>query len=214
MKLKVSHVGDTRRLTLPTNSDYAALVDVLRETYDLSSLQIKYKDDEGDFVSLSNDEELKEAIRINSQGVLRFGVKIPQAPTPHHLAHHRQQLVLEWQPFILATFAFFIPHKILLLIIATLTVHPNSRLVLIRFFQRCSNFFDRPYHMYAPITYSPQMGSTFEAPSHLHPLNMRPKVDSHSYPRPHRVHPRARRPRTPPYMPPSMPLKPPKPAVA
>lgn len=81
-RIKVIHNGDMRRLALPDDADFTALQDLLRAAYNLHELHIRYKDDEGDLVTMTSNVELSEARDTMDGAVLRLDISSPQAP-PH-----------------------------------------------------------------------------------------------------------------------------------
>lgn len=64
--LKVSLADDLRRLTFVTPFTFSRLIDLLRSTFATNpiTLTIKYRDDENDLVTISNDSELVDAISV------------------------------------------------------------------------------------------------------------------------------------------------------
>lgn len=86
--------NDLRRITVPTTTTLRQLQEKLKEiasgSFDSSTL-IQYYDDEGDLVSVTTDEELKEAFRQATTGVLRLVLKQPQS-TPHLQEQQQYQL--------------------------------------------------------------------------------------------------------------------------
>lgn len=145
MKLKVSYSGDIRRLTLPPNIDYAALADLLRQTYSLGPLRIEYKDDEGDLVTMSSDAELTEAIRIASANLLRLNVKLEHPPPSHHPPMHNPStqwpmwlllmlLVAPWRPILIISSLFLASN------------HPFARMCR----SQVAQFFSDRFYLTAP----------------------------------------------------------------
>eukprot|EP01117_Protostelium_nocturnum_P002243 TRINITY_DN1288_c0_g2_i1.p1 TRINITY_DN1288_c0_g2~~TRINITY_DN1288_c0_g2_i1.p1 ORF type:complete len:384 (-),score=101.73 TRINITY_DN1288_c0_g2_i1:130-1281(-) len=68
ISIKVRHMGQMRRASFPTkDATYAQLVSTLSTLFTLpvESHSICYRDEEEDWIRLSSDSELKEAIRIN-----------------------------------------------------------------------------------------------------------------------------------------------------
>jgi len=69
--IKVSFNGETRRLQLSEGVggrlSYQALVGVIQSVFPSltnGAIQLQYEDDEGDFITLSTDHELEEAVRV------------------------------------------------------------------------------------------------------------------------------------------------------
>lgn len=75
VSVKANKDGDIRRFVLPDGADYVQLRTQLGSVYSFSQFTIKYKDDEGDLVTLSSDDELEEAIALaGTGGLLRVQV--------------------------------------------------------------------------------------------------------------------------------------------
>jgi len=96
---KVATQNEVRRFVL-SNTDYESLINQVCQVFGFSkdSVVIKYADDEGDFITVSSDEEVKFAIET-LKGVLRLRVDrkqpfcqpkspafavAPEAPHPEH----------------------------------------------------------------------------------------------------------------------------------
>jgi hypothetical protein len=82
--LKVSYHDELRRITAPKGINIQNLKQLLSENVtQTNNFTIKYQDDEGDFVSLSSDLELEEAIRqtfLRSQPALRINLTDLSSP--------------------------------------------------------------------------------------------------------------------------------------
>eukprot|EP00171_Calliarthron_tuberculosum_P012384 IDg12384t1 len=69
----------------------------IKVTYDLQELCVRYKDDEDDLVTMTNDSELADAVATMDGGLLRLtvtseneAVEMPRhMPSPHHTPRHR-----------------------------------------------------------------------------------------------------------------------------
>lgn len=76
--IKLQHQNDIRRLTVEKPVQYADLIGLVKSLYSAlpSSFLLKYKDDEGDMITVSTQRELDEAVRLheNTNSVLRFTI--------------------------------------------------------------------------------------------------------------------------------------------
>jgi len=77
--IKLQHNQDIRRVTIEKVVPLAELIDLakslFRDTLPPSFL-LKYKDDEGDFITVASDRELEEAFRLfKEQGILRIVIQ-------------------------------------------------------------------------------------------------------------------------------------------
>ncbi len=72
--VKANFDGDIRRFRLPAAPTFTDLVAQLSSMYSLSDFVVKYKDEEGDLVTLGSDSELAEAIAGAPNGILRLDV--------------------------------------------------------------------------------------------------------------------------------------------
>jgi len=81
---KVATQNEVRRFVL-SNTDYESLINQVCQVFGFSkdSVVIKYADDEGDFITVSSDEEVKFAIENVKGGVLRLRVERKQPFTLH-----------------------------------------------------------------------------------------------------------------------------------
>lgn len=88
--VKVSLNDDTRRFSVVDDgAKYAQLCNNVRQVYGLpagAALLFKYKDEEGDAISLSSDAELAEAFRVAGDAALRLAVSVSAAPAPAPVA--------------------------------------------------------------------------------------------------------------------------------
>jgi len=85
--IKLQFETDVRRLTLEKLPAFAELLDLVRSLFESSNLPssflLKYKDDEGDLISVGSDRELTEAFNVMGKGILRFTVvPVASKPTP------------------------------------------------------------------------------------------------------------------------------------
>eukprot|EP01102_Stenamoeba_stenopodia_P005714 TRINITY_DN1644_c0_g1_i1.p1 TRINITY_DN1644_c0_g1~~TRINITY_DN1644_c0_g1_i1.p1 ORF type:complete len:449 (+),score=123.33 TRINITY_DN1644_c0_g1_i1:517-1863(+) len=89
--IKASLNNELRRFRLPRDANFNTLSEELVKAFGVSpsdKLNIKYKDEEEDLITMSSDNELQEAIEISSSGVLRLElekISLPQfqpQPTP------------------------------------------------------------------------------------------------------------------------------------
>lgn len=94
LSLKLAFANDTRRISVPSDLTFQALLDKLTKMFPEFSFvnyAIKYRDEEGDVISINSDEELKEAIRLvesedeDESPLLRlFVVKRQPQQVPQH----------------------------------------------------------------------------------------------------------------------------------
>jgi len=91
--IKASLNEDVRRFTLSSPFTYVRLVEQLYQAYDAKlktyttkqTFVIKYRDDENDLITLSNDVELEDAVLIASSlnpKILKLVVDVHTAPAP------------------------------------------------------------------------------------------------------------------------------------
>jgi len=90
--LKLQYEGDIRRVSVEQPLSYAETTDLARSLFGHlpSKVVFKYKDDEGDSITVSTDREMNEAFRfMKGQSVYRFSVvglqeqdKKPNSPCP------------------------------------------------------------------------------------------------------------------------------------
>jgi len=82
MKCKIVFADDTRRVTIEPCS-YVRLQSIIHEVFFLPGpFVVKYCDDEGEFISVSSDQELDEAFSVSkslNQGILKLHVSLPGA---------------------------------------------------------------------------------------------------------------------------------------
>lgn len=82
VNIKSNYNGDIRRFKLPTSS-FDALRNHLSTVYSISDFIVKYKDDEGDLVTLSSSDELSLATASTGDGLLRIQLShVGDAPAP------------------------------------------------------------------------------------------------------------------------------------
>lgn len=75
VRVKSNFDGDIRRFVLPAEPTYSALFAHLSTAYGFADFQIKYKDDEGDLITMTNDPELNEAIITATENdILRLSI--------------------------------------------------------------------------------------------------------------------------------------------
>src|SRR5687768_7086918 len=89
--IKAKYEENIRRFQINPNISFKEFTDlilsVFQNTFKLDKVIFKYQDDEKDFIDLSSDDELKEAIRISTKtnGFLRInienGTTVLQNPT-------------------------------------------------------------------------------------------------------------------------------------
>jgi len=98
--VKFQHDDDIRRVTVEPSLTIKEVIDLARSLFRENIPQhfaIRYKDDEGDFVTITNDRELEEAFRLfKDSGILRLLIiKIEAAakvvPTPAAAPTSQQQ---------------------------------------------------------------------------------------------------------------------------
>jgi hypothetical protein len=87
LSVKITYVNEIRRVSVEKTLNFDTLKLTLRRLFktlteeEFSSLSIRYQDDEKDWITVSSDEELHEAVVLNSQnGVLRLSLVPPQPP--------------------------------------------------------------------------------------------------------------------------------------
>jgi len=82
--VKIEYEGDIRRITLEEGATYSSLLALVAELFRQSSLPqswvLKYKDEDGDFVSVTSDREFAEALVSAQKTLLRFYVKAQTKP--------------------------------------------------------------------------------------------------------------------------------------
>jgi len=82
--LKISLDDDTRRITLDHAPDFQELVNVARQSFGVAATSFKYRDDEGDVITVTCDIELREAVAIarknNSVMKVFISEKKPSVP--------------------------------------------------------------------------------------------------------------------------------------
>ena len=75
VRVKSNLDGDIHRFVLPDSPTFKQLHDQLAAIYSTTDFTVKYKDDEGDHVTVSSDEELQEAVSsVTDSGLLRVEV--------------------------------------------------------------------------------------------------------------------------------------------
>ena len=75
IRVKSDLNDDIRRFVLPESANFDILLAHIRSMYDINYFTIKYKDEDGDLVTIATDEELKEAISwTDKSGMLRISV--------------------------------------------------------------------------------------------------------------------------------------------
>jgi len=90
LTLKITFGDDTRRISVQTDLSYSDLIQHVTTLFRLSQDQVsavvlKYLDDESDLVTVSSDQELREAVRdaLLAKNLLRFTLFVkPPAPVP------------------------------------------------------------------------------------------------------------------------------------
>ncbi len=81
VRVKSNLDGDIHRFVLPDSPTFKELHDHLAAIYGTTDFTVKYKDDEGDHVTVSSDEELLEAVSsVPDSGLLRVEVLRSTAP--------------------------------------------------------------------------------------------------------------------------------------
>jgi len=83
--VKAKWKDDLRRLTITKETDFVSFRALISKIFNLNIGLLKYVDDEGDEVSITSDEELKEAFRIaeiGNQTLLRVFVSGEPFPPP------------------------------------------------------------------------------------------------------------------------------------
>jgi len=84
--VKVEYEGDIRRVTLlDEKNGFAGLVATITELYATGlpkSWILKYKDEDGDFITVTSDRELSEALATAKQTLLRLYIKEQATPVP------------------------------------------------------------------------------------------------------------------------------------
>lgn len=90
VRIKTILGGDVRRFTIDEPS-FATLHDHIRTSYSIPHIAIKYRDEEGDFVTLSSDSELLDAVSIaqDNGGLLRLLLHPSPIPYPYAQAPPR-----------------------------------------------------------------------------------------------------------------------------
>jgi len=86
--IKLQHAEDIRRVTIDKPVSFAELVELAKSLFRdalPNPFILKYKDDEGDFITVTSDRELGEAFRLSQeQAILRITIsgdeKKPAAP--------------------------------------------------------------------------------------------------------------------------------------
>lgn len=100
--IKASLNNELRRFRLSRDANFNALYEELLKAFGVPShdkLNIKYKDEEEDLITMSSDNELQEAIQVSSSGVLRLELErkasIPQQvqPSPQPSQPPQQQFI-------------------------------------------------------------------------------------------------------------------------
>ncbi|KJE91476.1 hypothetical protein CAOG_02606 [Capsaspora owczarzaki ATCC 30864] len=109
MQFKVSFGDDCRRIVLPAGSQLAQLKAKIREVYaadetgqvDMAVLAqsplgetmlLKYRDTDGDLVTMAREEEFKIAVDLFRDSTLRVEIPIPSGASPRHAAMPAQDL--------------------------------------------------------------------------------------------------------------------------
>jgi len=70
--------GELRRFPF-SESSFSKFVAQLKELFSLQNeILVSYKDDEGDKITMSSDLELKEALKLSTDGILRVKLALPQ----------------------------------------------------------------------------------------------------------------------------------------
>jgi len=86
--IKFQHEDDIRRITVERCLPIQELIELARSLFRENIPQhfvLKYKDDEGDFVTITSDRELEEAFRLfKDAGILRLHVSQIEAPKLAH----------------------------------------------------------------------------------------------------------------------------------
>lgn len=83
VRVKSNFAGDIRRFVLPSTPEYSQLLAHLSTAYGISDFQVKYKDDEGDLVTMTTDAELTEAI---ATAVVNDLLRLDIVPSSHPAA--------------------------------------------------------------------------------------------------------------------------------
>eukprot|EP01122_Echinamoeba_exundans_P016242 TRINITY_DN816_c1_g2_i1.p1 TRINITY_DN816_c1_g2~~TRINITY_DN816_c1_g2_i1.p1 ORF type:complete len:330 (-),score=88.33 TRINITY_DN816_c1_g2_i1:115-1104(-) len=96
LSLKTSFRDDIRRVSISADLTFSALVERLKKMYSdlIEEFVIRYRDEDGDVVSVTSDEELAEAIRLSklAGSVLRLWVVIkPKSAPCNPWAQHQHQ---------------------------------------------------------------------------------------------------------------------------
>lgn len=84
VRVKSNFGGDIRRFQLSKIPTFSLLCEQIRLTYSVKhDVTIKYKDEEGDLVTIASDTDLTEAINgVDGEGVLRIDVMSSIASAP------------------------------------------------------------------------------------------------------------------------------------
>ncbi|EFA82588.1 ZZ-type zinc finger-containing protein [Heterostelium album PN500] len=64
LSIKVTYNGDTRRISFERTPSYLELFSTLKSLFSLTSLLLKYTDDDGDLISVTSEVEFKEALSL------------------------------------------------------------------------------------------------------------------------------------------------------
>jgi len=97
--IKASLNNELRRFRLARDANFNMLYEELLKAFGVPShdnLNIKYKDEEEDLITMSSDNELQEAIQISSSGVLRL--ELERKVAPQQTQPQPAQPVLQQQP--------------------------------------------------------------------------------------------------------------------
>lgn len=82
--IKLQLNNDIRRVNVPGPLSFKDLHELAKTLFENTlpqSFQFKYKDDEGDLITVSSDRELEEAFRLyKAQDILRLTVAVPEKP--------------------------------------------------------------------------------------------------------------------------------------
>ena len=76
--IKTHFGGDIRRITFPTKGTYSELITTLEKLYGEPGelvYQVRYSDDEGDLITVTNDLELTDAIVFTGSNILRLFIE-------------------------------------------------------------------------------------------------------------------------------------------
>jgi len=94
--VKFLYGNDIRRVTADKNFTWAEVTDLVTSLFEITGkFSLKYKDDEGDLITVSTDRELEEAFTFHkTQSTVRFTV-VAEAKKPEVNNNNSQEAVIE-----------------------------------------------------------------------------------------------------------------------